>query len=371
MDKLLFTPGPLNTAGSVKSAMLHDLGSRDTLFIEAVREIREELLRIAGLENGQGYEAIIMQGSGTFGIESVISSAIPREGVLLLIINGQYGERMARMAAVHQLDVIELRYEEHEIPRMEDVSIMLKEHPGISHVAIVHCETTTGILNPIEKIGQLIHSAGKRYIVDAMSSFGAIPVRLPETGISFLISSSNKCIEGVPGFSFILAEKEALEECRHRARTVSLDLYAQWEGLESNGQFRFTPPVQVLMAFRQAQKELEQEGGAGERWKRYRENHRILLKGMKELGFDTYIDDNLQAPIITTFLNPRDPAFDFRKFYEELNRRDCVIYPGKLTRVNSFRIGNIGQLYPDHIRKLLAAISEVAQEMGIRSCAGA
>ncbi len=370
MDKLLFTPGPLNTSETVKSAMLRDLGSRDTEFIRMVREIREQLLGIAGLTPDDGYEAVLMQGSGTFGIESVISSTLPGEGTLLLIINGHYGERMARMASVHQLNVVELRYDENEIPRTADISEVLKENQQITHVAVVHCETTTGILNPVEEIGKLVKSFGKRLIIDAMSSFGALPLSLSEAGIHFLISSSNKCIEGIPGFSFILAEREALEECRGLSRTVSLDLYEQWKGLETNGQFRFTPPVQALMAFRQAQKELVAEGGVEERGKRYAANHRILLEGMIKMGFDPYIDPEHQAPIITTFLNPKDQAFDFQKFYNELNNRECVIYPGKLTHADSFRIGNIGQLHSGHIHTLLDAIGEVVREMGLRSCSG-
>ena len=370
MNKKLFTPGPLNTSDSVKVAMLRDLGSRDFEFIETVAAIRGDLLKVAGLTETDGYDVVIIQGSGTFGIESVLSSAIPDDGKLLLVINGAYGRRMADMVRIHGIRSVELVYMENEPPRLQDIAGMLESNPDITHVAIVHCETTTGILNDIEEIGKLVSQDGRVFIVDAMSSFGAVPIDLTGCGISFLISSSNKCIEGVPGFSFVIAKKDCIRECEGMARTVSLDLYAQWKGLETNGQFRFTPPVQVLLAFRQALRELEEEGGVEARAFRYIGNNRILVDGMKAMGFETYLREEDQGYIITTFLRPADPAFHFEGFYEELNARGYVIYPGKLTGADTFRIGNIGQLGPEDIFDLLEAISAVINSQGVKSCSG-
>lgn len=364
MDKKLFTPGPLNTSEAVKEAMLRDLGSRDFEFIEAVASIRHDLLTVAGLSDLDGYDVVIMQGSGTFGIESVLSSAIPDNGKLLLIINGAYGRRMADMARIHRIRSIELHYLENEPPRLKEVAEMVDTHPDITHVAMVHCETTTGIFNDIEEIGRLVSQEGKVFIVDAMSSFGAVPIDFTSSGISFLISSSNKCIEGVPGFSFVIGRKDRILECEGQARTVSLDLFAQWKGLDTNGQFRFTPPVQVLLAFRQALLELEAEGGPEARALRYIRNNRILVGGMQALGFETYLREEDQGYIITTFLRPADPAFDFVQFYEKLNERGFVIYPGKLTGADTFRIGNIGQLGAEDMFNLLEAISEVIAGQG-------
>jgi len=368
MRKRLYTPGPLNTSETVKLEMNRDLGSRDFEFIETVKRIRSGLLDVAGLSAQDGYEVVIVQGSGTFGIESVLSSAIPEQGKLLLIINGAYGERMARMAEVYRINTVELRYAENEVPRLSDVVQVMQNEPDLTHVAMVHCETTTGVFNDIEEIGHYVNNHGKVFIVDAMSSFGAVPIDFKSSGITFLISSSNKCIEGVPGFSFVIGRGEAIQQCEGRARTLSLDLFAQWKGLENNGQFRFTPPVQVLLAFQQALYELFEEGGVEGRAQRYIRNNRILIDGMRALGFETYLDDDIQGYIITTFIRPVDKAFDFNMFYEKLNERGYVIYPGKLTGADTFRIGNIGQLQAEDMFDLLEAISEVVNELGLVSC---
>lgn len=354
MTKLLFTPGPLTTSQSVREAMLRDLGSRDTEFIQTVREIRTSLLTLAGVRQPL-YECILMQGSGTFAIESVVSSAIPRDGKLLVLINGAYGKRIAQIAQTHSIPVDVIELPENKRFRAEDVSIA----PGTTHVAVVHCETTTGILNPVAEIGQRVAAAGASYFVDAMSSFGAIPLDMAESRIDFLVSSANKCIEGVPGFGFILASRTGLDTSRGNSRTVSLDLHAQWTGLEGNGQFRFTPPTHALLAFRQALRELEAEGGPSGRARRYVNNHARLCRGMRRLGFETYLADEDQSYIITAFRYPADPAFSFEDFYTKLSELGCVIYPGKLSREACFRIGNIGQLRERDIEQLLNAVETV------------
>jgi 2-aminoethylphosphonate-pyruvate transaminase len=363
MEKLLFTPGPLTTSNAVKSVMNRDLGSRDDEFIRIIKSIRVKLLEIAGLSGEQEYDSVILQGSGTFGIESVITSSVPTRGKILIIINGSYGERMVKICQAAKISYSELRYPENEIPNLNEINSTLNEDKKISHVAVVHCETTTGIINPILEIGQITRGHDKTYIVDAMSSFGGIPINIPQSNIDFLISSSNKCIEGVPGFSFILATKKELIRCKRRARSLSLDLYAQWEGLEKNGQFRFTPPVQVLVAFNEALHQLEVEGGISARADRYIENHLELVNGMEKLGFKPYLPRENQGYIITTFCLPDDPKFDNITFYNLLNDKGFIIYPGKLTKADTFRIGNIGQLFPTHIQELLEAIKQVKKEM--------
>src|SRR5262249_25502601 len=265
----LFTPGPLTTSDTVKQAMLHDAGSRDAGFLNVVREIREGLLAIGGAAPGGDYECVLMQGSGTYAIESVISSAIPRDGKLLVLINGAYGRRIAQIGRVHGIRVETLETAENRKISPGVVEERLTADPEITHVAVVHCETTTGILNPISEIGDVVSKNGKVYFVDAMSSFGAIPIDVAGTHIDYLVSSANKCIEGVPGFAFVLARRAKLLEAKGLARTVSLDLHAQWAGLETDGQFRFTPPTHALLAFRQALRELEAEGGVAGRAARY------------------------------------------------------------------------------------------------------
>ena len=362
-NKLLFTPGPLTTSATVKAAMLRDAGSRDRDFLESVREIRRRLLAIGG-DAGE-YECVLMQGSGTFAIESVISSAIPREGKLLVLINGAYGRRIAQMARIHGIATETLDTPENQKILPEAVAERLAASPGITHVAVVHCETTTGILNPVETIGEVVRQAGVAYIVDAMSSFGAIPVDLACARIDFLISSANKCIEGVPGFGFVVARRTRLTEAKGRARTLSLDLHAQWAGLESDGQFRFTPPTHVLLAFHQALLELDAEGGVAGRAARYGANHEALMRGTAELGLEAYLSAQDQSYIITTFRYPRHPAFRFEDFYQRLSDLGFLIYPGKLTEEPCFRIGTIGRLSPPDIEALLAAMRRVLEEMEI------
>lgn len=365
MSRLLFTPGPLTTSLAVKEAMLDDWGSRDGEFIAMVREIRERLVALAGAA-GAPYEAVPMQGSGTFGIESVIGSAVPKDGALMVLVNGAYGRRMVKMAEVLGIDCVPVVAPENTPVSAPAAREALAANPGVTHVAAVHCETTTGILNPVDEIGREVAAAGRRFIVDAMSSFGAVEIDAPEWRIDFLISSSNKCIQGAPGFSFAVARREALEECRGRARSLSLDLYEQWSGLERDGQFRFTPPTHVLAAFRKAFGELEAEGGVAARGRRYAANHAVLMEGMERLGLRPYLRPEHRSAIITSFHYPDDPRFDFETFYRLLSGRGFVIYPGKLSQAACFRIGTIGDLHPPDFVALLRAIEAVLDEMGVR-----
>jgi len=365
MKKILFTPGPLSTSRSVKEAMLEDVGSRDHEFTHAVKEIRSKLLDLARISADEGYETIIIQGSGTFGIESVISSSISAKDTLLVLVNGAYGERIIKMAAVHFLQYQILRFSEDELATAEATDFFLNNHPEITHLACVHSETTTGLFNPIEEIGLICQRRNLVFIVDAMSSFGGVEMDIKKMNVDFLISSSNKCLEGVPGFSFVICKRTSLDKCKDQARTLSLDLFSQWQGLESNGQFRFTPPTLSIMAFRQALKELEEEGGIGAREKRYKTNKAILDEGMGKLGFKQYLNPSIQGHIITSFLYPDNPHFDFDRFYEKLSDRGLVIYPGKLSKAMAFRIGTIGQIFPEDVKTLLAAIREILEEDGI------
>ena len=365
-SKLLFTPGPLTTSATVKSAMLHDAGSRDLEFIQTVRSIRRRLLALGGAEAGEpGYECVLMQGSGTFAIESVLSSVIPRDGRLLVLVNGAYGRRIAQIARIHGIAAETLECAENEKVSPTTVREKLAAASAFTHVAVIHCETTTGILNPIEAIGKVVKAAGAAYFVDAMSSFGAIPVNLAEAHIDFLVSSANKCIEGVPGFGFVLARHARLLAAKGNARTLSLDLYAQWAGLEADGQFRFTPPTHALLAFHQALDELDAEGGVHGRARRYEENHSVLMRGAAELGLEAYLRPEDRSCIITTFRYPADPNFDFARFYQMLSERGFIIYPGKLTTEPCFRIGTIGRIVPQDIEALLVHMKEVLSQLGV------
>jgi 2-aminoethylphosphonate-pyruvate transaminase len=364
-DKPLFTPGPLTTSATVKEAMLRDLGSRDSEFIAAVREVRAKLLEVAGVSQKLGYEAILMQGSGTFSVESVISSAMPPEGKLLAVVNGAYGDRIVKIARTYGIATVVQKYRENELPCVDAVDKALRDDAEIKMVVAVHCETTSGIINPIEEIGEVLSKHHRRYFVDSMSAFGAVPLDFEAAKIDFLVSSANKCIEGVPGFGFCICRRESLLETRGWSRTLSLDLLAQWEGLEKSGQFRFTPPTHVILAFHQALAELEAEGGVAGRGARYRENYRTLVSGMRRLGFEEYVDAERQGYIITSFHYPEDANFQFERFYDLLNEAGFVIYPGKVSDADCFRIGNIGRITRSDVEALLEAIQVTLNEMGV------
>ncbi|MCH8342304.1 MAG: 2-aminoethylphosphonate--pyruvate transaminase [Chloroflexi bacterium] len=365
-DKLLFTPGPLTTSMTVKQAMLRDLGSRDSEFIDLVKDIRTRLLEIGGVRD-QGYEAVIMQGSGTFTLEAVVSSSVPSDGKMLVIINGAYGRRIAQIAEIHNIRTTTLEFPENQVPDLAQIEKALETDTAITNVAVIHCETTTGLMNPVKEIGRMVQQSGARYFVDAMSSFGAVPIDLAEWGIDYLVSSANKCIEGVPGFGFALARREALMQTEGNARSLSLDLLSQWKGLEQNGQFRFTPPTHALLAFHQALLELEAEGGVAGRAARYRANYETLIAGMRALGFQEYLEPEDRGYIITSFRYPTHPNFDFDEFYKRLNDRGYVIYPGKVSQADCFRIGTIGRIFESDMNDLLAALREVVAEMGIEA----
>ncbi|MCH2181074.1 MAG: 2-aminoethylphosphonate--pyruvate transaminase [Mariniblastus sp.] len=362
-DKPLFTPGPLTTSETVKQAMQRDLGSRDREFVGIVKSIRDKLLQLAGVSQAEGWEAVLMQGSGTFAIESVISSVTPPDGKWLVVINGAYGERILKILERHGFTADAIRCEENRLPDLKEIETALAGG-GFTHLAVVHCETTSGIMNPIRQIGEIAKAHGAVYFVDSMSAFGGVEFDFGSCQIDFLVSSANKCVQGVPGFGFALCRRAVLETTEGYARTTSLDLLAQWRGLETNGQFRFTPPTHTLLAFSQALQELDEEGGVSARSARYQKNHEACIRGMRAIGFSEYVPEDLQGHIITSFLYPTDD-FDFEMFYNRLNDKDFVIYPGKVTKANCFRIGHIGDLSGEDTARLLVAVEEVMGEMKV------
>jgi 2-aminoethylphosphonate-pyruvate transaminase len=368
-DPLLLTPGPLTTAKSVKDVMVHDWGSRDATFLRINREVLTRLPEI--VNGGTNYVAVPMQGSGTFAVEAMLTTFVPKNGKVLLLINGAYGQRAKRILEIARRKVVVQETPEDTPPNLDTIDRMLGRSKGITHVFAVHCETTSGILNPIAEIGEIVARHGRRLLVDAMSAFGALPLDAAQVRCDAVAASSNKCIEGVPGLGFVICRREALAETKGNATTLVLDLHDQWQGFEKTGQYRFTPPIHVIVSFHQALTEFLAEGGVAGRGGRYRENCNILIDGMRALGFAPLLPDRLQAPIIVTFRMPADPRFVFQDFYDRLKDRGYVIYPGKLTVADSFRIGCIGRLYPEHMNGVLVAIRGILREMGVTSPAPA
>ncbi len=364
----LLTPGPLTTSRGVKMALLADWGSRDVEFRKLVKEIRQELLRLAGCDDS--YECVIMQGSGTFAIEAALGSFAPaRRKKTLVVANGAYGERAAKI--LETIGRPHERISKADVTQIEPKHFkkLLEEDKAISHVWLIHCETTSGIVNPLSELAREVKSQGRIFMVDAMSSFGALEVDMARDEIDVLVSSSNKCIEGIPGFSYVLVKRDLLVASEAQSHSVVLDLYEQWKGLEATGQFRFTPPTHALVAFRQALRELDEEGGPAQRERRYQRNADILLKGMVEIGIQPLLSGNEAGPIIQTFLTPRDENFKFDEFYEALRKHGFAIYPGKLTKRDSFRIGTIGHIDENVMTRVVEAIKQVLAAMNVKDMA--
>lgn len=354
---ILLTPGPLSTSRTVKEVMLRDWCTWDDDYNRIVQKIRSDLLWIAG--NPEAYTSVLMQGSGTFSVESVLVSAIPENGKLLVLANGAYGKRIGTIAKRAKIKATLFDFGELATIDLSRVEKELQNDATISHVAVVHCETTTGMLNPLEELGALVKKFGKIFIVDAMSSFGGIPIDLTKIKADFLVSSANKCIQGVPGFGFVLAKRSEMIQLAGRSRSLSLDIYDQWQVMENqDGKWRFTSPTHVVRAFAKAIEELELEGGVMQRHKRYSNNHKLLVEGMSQLGFTPLLEVELRSPIITAFLNPQHEDYSFKRFYDALKAKGFVIYPGKVTDHDTFRIGTIGDIDATDMRQLIVAVKK-------------
>jgi 2-aminoethylphosphonate-pyruvate transaminase len=349
----------------IKQQMMTDYGSRDTRFQYIVSDIRRKILAISNT-SPTTHTTVLMQGSGTMGIESVISSVIPRNGVIAVFSNGAYGRRIAEMTEIYQIKTHHIRIPENKQVTPELVQDTLMNHPEITHIHLVHHETTTGTLNPVHDIGKMIHTHNSSicYSVDAMSSYGGIPLNIVDAKIDFLISSANKCIESVPGFSFIIANRKSLERARGNARTMSLDLIAQWDGLEQSGQFRFTPPTHAIVAFNRAIDILINEGGVIARYQKYIKYNNYMRAEMGRMGFTPYDNEtggDAVPPIITSYKYPTT-TFDFNKFYGLLVDKRVVLYPGKMTNESLFRVGNIGAISWDDLRYAIQCIQSVMKQ---------
>ena len=357
----LLTPGPLTTTDTVKKEMLFDHCTWDDDYKRITLDIRKKLLELAQVSEKE-YTVVLMQGSGTFGVESVLTRVVGDEDKLLIVANGAYGERMEEIAEHAKVPYTIYREMYNQVPDAQKIAGILDADKEITHVAMVHSETTSGILNDVETVGKVVQERGLTMIVDAMSSFGGMEIPVKEWGIDFIISSANKCIQGVPGFSFIIANKEKLIQSKGKARSLSLDLYSQWETMNKDGKWRFTSPTHVVLAFAQALKELEEEGGIPARSRRYADNNRLLISKLGELGIRPYIGGRHQGPIITTFFYPENHRFSFQEMYDYMKERGYAIYPGKVTEADTFRIGNIGEIYKEDIQKVAELIKEFLEQ---------
>ncbi|MFX1674842.1 2-aminoethylphosphonate--pyruvate transaminase [Paraburkholderia sp. A2WS-5] len=364
LDPVLLTPGPLTTTLTTKTAMLRDWGSWDTNFNSITGSLRADLVDI--VHGRDTHVCVPLQGSGTFSVEAAIGTLVPRDGKVLVPQNGAYCKRVIRICEYMGRAVVELPLEEGTLPTGAMIEAALKRDPAITHVAQVHCETGTGTLNPLQEIAQVCARLGKGLIVDAMSSFGAIEIDVRTTPFDALVAASGKCLEGVPGMGFVIMRRGALEKCKGNSASLSMDLYDQWIYMEKTSQWRFTPPTSVVAALRAAVDQFKAEGGQPARGKRYQANCDALISGMQDLGFRTFLPRDVQAPIIVTFHAPEDPAYEFRTFYEKVKEKGFILYPGKLTEVDTFRVGCIGDIDCDVMCSAVRAIEETLAEMGVK-----
>ena len=367
-EPFLLTPGPLTTSYDVKEAMLKDWGSWDDDFRAMTRHMRSALLGMIG-DGSADYDCVPIQGSGSYCVEAMLGSFVPRDGKVLVLANGAYGLRAAQTLKYLNRDHVLLDKGDYLPPRGAEVAEILAHDPAITHVLAIHCETSSGILNPVEEIAEATRAAGRKLLIDSMSAFGALPLDVAALNCTAFVSSANKCIEGVPGFGFVIARKDEITAAKGNSHSLSLDVHAQWETMEKTGQWRFTPPTHTVAAFLHALDIHKAEGGAPARLARYTNNRDTLVSGMRNLGFETLLADRWLSPIIVTFFCPADPAFDFQKFYDAMKARGFIIYPGKLTVVDSFRVGCIGRMDQAIMARVVTAADEALKEMGVTSAA--
>ncbi len=366
-EPILLTPGPLTTTRATKEAMLVDWGSWDSAFNALTASLCRDIVAIAN--GGDSHVCVPLQGSGTFSVEAALGTLVPKNGKVLVPNNGAYCQRIVRILGYLGRATVVLDIAEDQAADPEQIDAALLADSAITHVAQVHCETGTGILNPLPEIATVVEAHGRRLIVDAMSSFGAIPVDLQAMPMDALIAASGKCLEGVPGMGFVIARRSALEASAGQCHSLAMDLYDQWAYMQKTGQWRFTPPTHVVAALRAAVDQFLAEGGQPARLARYAENCATLVCGMRRLGFGTFLDDTVQAPIIITFHAPDDPAYDFSEFYRRVRDKGFILYPGKLTAIETFRVGCIGAIESDAMRRAVAAIEDALRSMGLQKLA--
>ena len=362
-DKILLTPGPLTTTLRTKLAMLRDWGSWDADFNAVTAGLRRSLLQI--VQGTDSHVVVPLQGSGTFSVEAAVATVVPRDGHVLVLDNGAYCKRAARLTTMMGRRCSVLAFDEAQAVSATALDDKLQSDASISHVVLIHCETGAGVLNPLQAVAEVCEKHGKGLIVDAMSSFGALEIDARKVRFDALVAASGKCLEGVPGMGFVFIRKAVLDACAGNSQSLAMDLHDQYVYMEKTTQWRFTPPTHVVVALAEAVKQFEEEGGQPARLARYTANYEVLVQGMAALGFKPFLDPAVQAPIIVTFHAPDHPAYQFKAFYEAAKQHGFILYPGKLTQIETFRVGCIGAIGPDEMRQAVQAVGLAMREMGI------
>ncbi len=365
-DPILLTPGPLTTSLATKQAMLRDWGSWDTAFNEITASLCRDIVRIVDPAGSGEYVCVPMQGSGTFSVEAALGTLVPRDARVLVPNNGAYCARILKECRYLGRAAVDLAIPEDKPATAEAIAAAIAADPAITHVALVHCETGAGIRNDLEGIADVCKRTGRALIIDAMSSFAALPIDVRKTPFDALIAASGKCLEGVPGMGFVIARKTVLEASAGRSHSLALDLHDQYVYMQKTTQWRYTPPTHVVAALRAAIDQFIAEGGQLARGARYAANCATLIEGMRSIGFRPFLPADVQAPIIVTFHAPADPAYDFKRFYNAVRERGYILYPGKLTQIETFRVGCIGAIDSNEMRNVVTAVAEALQSLGLR-----
>ena len=368
-EAVLLTPGPLTTSLRTKLAMLKDWGSWDSDFIAITARVRQSLLDI--VHGHDSHVVVPLQGSGTFSVEAAVATVVPRDGHVLVLDNGAYCKRAAKLTHLMGRRTTVVPFAEDAAISPEVLQTHLLADKSITHVVMIHCETGAGVLNPLQAVADVCQAHGKGLIVDAMSSFAALEIDARKVHFDALVAASGKCLEGVPGMGFVFIRKAILPQCEGNNNSLAMDLYDHYNYMEKTGQWRFTPPTHVLVALNEAIAQFEEEGGQTARLKRYQSNCRTLVDGMAALGFKPFLDPAIQAPIIVTFHAPADPRYQFKTFYDIAKKNGFILYPGKLTQVETFRVGCIGAIGPAEMAQAVHAVALTLKEMGIASASPA
>ncbi|RZS55007.1 2-aminoethylphosphonate--pyruvate transaminase [Sphaerotilus mobilis] len=362
-DNILLTPGPLTTTLRTKLAMLKDWGSWDADFNALTADLRRRLLDV--IHAADSHVVVPLQGSGTFSVEAAVATVVPRDAHLLVLDNGAYCQRMGKLATLMgRRTTVHSRAEDQPISPAE-LEGLLRADPSISHVGLIHCETGTGVVNPLAEIAEVCERLGRGLIVDAMSSFGALPIDARTIRFDALVAASGKCLEGVPGMGFVFIRRDLVDACAGNSHSLAMDLQDQHAYMQRTGQWRFTPPTHVVAALAEAMRQFAEEGGQPARLARYQDNCRTLVDGLGALGLRTFLAPELVSPIIVTFHAPADARYDFRAFYAAVKAQGYLLYPGKLTQVETFRVGCIGAIGRLEMQQAVDAVGRTLAAMGL------
>jgi 2-aminoethylphosphonate-pyruvate transaminase len=362
-EPLMLTPGPATLSMRVKRAMLHDYASGEQKMLDAIAFSRRYILDLC---NGAGtHGAVPIVGSGTSGNEAAIGTLVPENGKLLIHTNGVYGDRLVEIARKIRVPYASFRTAPFTPPTPKQFEAMLDADPAITHVMIVHCETSTGILNPVEEVAALCRKRGVALLIDAVASFGAFALDAKKLGYDAVVCSANKGLQAPPGLAWVVAKKTALEAAKGNAPSLTLDLWDQDQHLERTGMFRFTPATHLLLGMAEALREHAEEGGIEARQARFRASWRRLVDGMRQMGFRTLLEDEVASPIVATFHDPPDPNYSFKRLYDGMKARGFIIFPGRLAAANTFRLACIGIVTERDIGRALDAMAETLRQMGV------